>query len=46
MADGDGSAAYVLQYTVWRNLSDPVWAYDGLTFSSISIPYSMFKTDE
>jgi hypothetical protein len=36
--DSDGSAAYVLQYTVWGNLSDPIWAYKDLTFPSISAP--------
>jgi hypothetical protein len=46
VADGDGSAAYVLQYTVWRNLSDSIWTYDDLTFPSISVPYPVPKTDK
>jgi hypothetical protein len=37
-ANGDGSADYVLQYTVRRNLSDPVWTHDDLTFPS-TLPY-------
>jgi hypothetical protein len=46
IADGDGSAAYVLQYMVWRNLSDPVWTYDDLTLPSISVPYPVSRTTE
>jgi hypothetical protein len=46
IADGDGSAAYVLQYMVWRNLSDPVWTYDDLTLPLISVPYPVSRTTE
>lgn len=36
-AESDGSAAQVLQFITWRNLSEPQWTYDDLAIPTMSL---------
>jgi hypothetical protein len=45
--DDDSSAGQVLQYTTWKNLSQPQWTYEDLAFPSVSIaPYAANVTSQ
>jgi hypothetical protein len=35
--DSDGSAGQVLQFTTWRDFSEPQWTHDDLVFPTVSI---------
>jgi len=43
-AAGDSSAAHVLQFVTWSNLTEPQWTYGDVVFASISVSADVVST--
>lgn len=42
----DNSAAHVVQFITWKNLTEPQWTYDDLVFPSISLTATTTKASD